>query len=99
VRASFNRVDYDYAGLKQFFSGVYSVVSANYDFLSITPVDLVVLPNPNDLGGIVYMTGREEGAKKGNSTVRVERDAVFAVVTEIDGKRKFTEWREITNFF
>ncbi|RPA71090.1 hypothetical protein BJ508DRAFT_336402 [Ascobolus immersus RN42] len=99
VKATFNRVDHDYNSLKQFFGGVYSVISKNYDFLSITPLDVVVLPNPNDKGGIVVMTGREEGALKGSDTVRVERDAVFAVVKEINGERRFTEWREVTNFF
>jgi hypothetical protein len=98
VRASFNWVDYDFAGLKQLFTGYYSLISANYDFLVITPVDVVVLQNPDDMGGIMYSTGIEEGALKGNSTVRSERDALFAIVTEINGERKFTEWREVTNF-
>jgi len=93
-------VTYDFAGLKKFFTGVYGAVSTKYEYLHITPVDSVVLSNPGDKGGLVYMTGREVGLlKTAGSQERVERDAVFAIVKEINGTRMFVEWRETTNFF
>ncbi|KAH8591031.1 hypothetical protein B0O99DRAFT_281514 [Bisporella sp. PMI_857] len=100
LKATFNFAPHNFTSLKRFFSGVYSVASTKYDYLAITPLDSVVVPSTTGgLGGVVYMTGREAGKLKGNSTVRVERDAVFAVVSEVNGQRKFTEWRESTNFF
>ena len=75
-------------------------MSTNYEYLRITLVDTVVLKNPSDQGGLCYTTGREVGLKKeAGSQERTERDALFAVVKEIDGERKIVEWRETTNFF
>ena len=100
MKATFNFVTHDFASLKKFFTGVYGVVSTNYEYLRIEPVDAVVLGNAGDNGGLVYMTGRESGLlKAAGSQERTERDAVFAIVKEINGTRKFVEWRETTNFF
>lgn len=74
-------------------------MSTKYEYLRIAPQDAVVLPNSNDKGGLVYMTGKETGVLKGGTTVREERDAVFAVIKEVNGERKVTEWRETTLFF
>lgn len=93
---TFNFAEHDFEGLKTFFRGVESTVTANYEYLRITPVDQVVLPDENGEGGIVVMTGNEEGQLKGSDVVRVERDAVFAV---INSARQVVEWREFTNFF
>jgi hypothetical protein len=100
VKATFNYQTHTKASLRQFFTGVNSVVSANYKYLKINPNGITVLANPNDIGGQMMITGDEYGVLKTDSDdkVRTEKDALYAVIGVENGERKFVEWREFTNF-
>jgi hypothetical protein len=94
VVATFNATKYDFDSFKQLYSAFYPVL--NEDFQGTFEhgfISVIGVPNQNDIGGFVTAIGWEGGFDgKVNTT-----DAVFAVVSEVDGARKITEFRETSN--
>ncbi|KAI0053207.1 hypothetical protein FA95DRAFT_1568845 [Auriscalpium vulgare] len=97
LKASFNQPLYNYTTLKEFYAGVYDTVTTEFTNFEVSIVSVVVVPNTNDLGGLITLTG-VEGGPLANGTVLTAPDSAFAVVSEINGSRFITEWRETTDF-
>ncbi|KAK4506217.1 hypothetical protein PRZ48_004182 [Zasmidium cellare] len=92
-------VQYDFAGLKTVFGVAETQIAAKLSHAYIDTVDTVAYPFPNDTtAGYVYSTGIEYGTYQDGTSTKKFRDAVFAVVKNINGVRKIVEWHESTNF-
>ena len=94
---SFNQPHYSTAGLKALYYEIQAAIAAGYNDFALQFTSVTAVPNADDLGGIVTATGVDVAtfALGGESTAP---DAVFAVVSEIDGMRLITEWRESSDF-
>ncbi|KAL1740849.1 hypothetical protein HDZ31DRAFT_85201 [Schizophyllum fasciatum] len=97
LSATFNDGTYDFAGLKAYFGAVKANLEAKYDTFehAFTAVVGVAAAGEGASGGYGIVTG-VEGGKVGGGEVR-GTDGAFAVIREVDGALKITEWREIAN--
>ncbi|KAI0053208.1 hypothetical protein FA95DRAFT_1674598 [Auriscalpium vulgare] len=97
VKATFNQPAYNFFTLKQLYTSINSQITTGFTSFGVNITSVVVVPNAHDLGGLVTLTG-VEGGPLPNGTVLTAPDSVFAVVSEIFGRRYITEWRETTDF-
>ena len=89
-------MSFDKAGLKQFYTGMYPVLTGKYSSFTVEFTSVVAVPNKNDIGGSVVATGEETGVAKDTGDKRVETNGCFAVVKEVNGERKIIEFCQVT---
>ncbi|KAJ6555084.1 hypothetical protein DFH09DRAFT_1493172 [Mycena vulgaris] len=96
--ASFDFPAYNYTTLAGLYSQFPTLIAANgYNLFGVEFTAVTAYPSTSDAGGIVVATGRVVAYKNG-TLVKSGTDGVFAKVSVVGGERKFTEWREISNF-
>ncbi|KAJ7148771.1 hypothetical protein C8R43DRAFT_1194384 [Mycena crocata] len=96
--ASFGLLKYNYSSLMGLYGGINQLIAADgYNVLTVEFTSITVVPNTNDAGGFAVTTGLLSGYKNGTLAASAT-DGLFATISVVDGKRKFTEWHEISNF-
>ncbi|OTA97238.1 hypothetical protein M434DRAFT_27074 [Hypoxylon sp. CO27-5] len=100
LKASFNATSYTFDTFKQLYSAIYGSLTKTYQgtfdhgFLTVVGV-----PNANDIGGFVTLTGWEGGYVGGAGGRLVNTtDAAYAMIAQTeDCGRKIVEFRESSN--
>ncbi|KAI0053209.1 hypothetical protein FA95DRAFT_1601236 [Auriscalpium vulgare] len=98
LKATFNQNKYDYKTLKELYTGIHTQMTTKYTGFAVNITSAVIVPNANDLGGLITLTGDEGGVPTSGGGLITAPDSAFGVVSEINGRRWITEWRETTDF-
>ncbi|KAI1381129.1 hypothetical protein F4677DRAFT_460373 [Hypoxylon crocopeplum] len=100
LKASFNATAFTFDTFKALYGGVYSALTTTYQGTFVHGFLTVVgVPNANDLGGFVTLTGWEGGYVGGNGGRHVNTtDGSYVVISQAaDCSRKIVEFRESSN--
>ncbi|EJD41861.1 hypothetical protein AURDEDRAFT_68228, partial [Auricularia subglabra TFB-10046 SS5] len=96
VTATFNDGSHNLAQFKAYFTAVKANLEQKYQTFDHWFTAVVAVCATRGLrGGYGIVTGVEGGQVSGKPVWGT--DGAFAVIREIDGQLKITEWREITN--
>ncbi|KAI4522985.1 hypothetical protein K523DRAFT_361897 [Schizophyllum commune Tattone D] len=96
LTATFNDGSYDFAGFRAYFAAVKANLESKYSTFDHSFTSVVgVSATGGNTGGYGIVTGVEGGDVSGTQVRGT--DGAFAVIREIDGALKITEWHEITN--
>jgi hypothetical protein len=95
--ASFNSTPFSYTSLLTFYHSVNTTLSLAFSPFRHGFTSVVAVPNSNDKGGFVYMTGWEGGFSVAAKRELSWTDGAFAVVRDVKGRRWVSEWRESAN--
>ncbi|KAJ7592918.1 hypothetical protein C8J56DRAFT_856364 [Mycena floridula] len=97
--ATFGAPSYNYTTLAGLYTGINALFPAEgYSSFAFHFTSVTAVPNSGDQGGRVAATGVVEAWKASDNSLVSATDGVFAIVSEVNGARKITEWREISNF-
>ena len=98
LKATFNDTHYNYDGWMSLYKSFNVTLGANFAPFRHGFISSVAVPNDNgDKGGFAYILGWEGGNHTALKRDLYFTDASFAVIREVDGKRKIVEFRESAN--
>ena len=100
LRASFNGTRFDLEGLRAAFKSFSALIGQNYGTEGWQQWRDAYVASPDTdgigKGGIVVATGFNGGIVRNATTAVNAPNAAFLVVEEVQGKRVFTEYRELS---